>query len=512
MRKTVLPPPLAIIYLRLSDLRLEDLDEKGDGKTFGDREKKLREFADRLGWPVLKVVIENDVDRKTGKPRPASAFKRRRVTLPNGSIAMRVWRPGFRSILDDFTHGRATALLAEDLDRVTRDPRDLEDLIDVAEAKKINARSLTGSLTLTDGGTSNEITIARFMVTSGNKASRDTAQRVADARERQAVNGLFGGGVRRFGFEPDGITHRPTETEVIAEYSERVVQLAASTDDELSLRMLAAELREQGVLTATGKPMRAAILREYLLRPRNAGIMVFRGEEIGKAPWEPIVDLDTFRAVERVLTDPARKTSPGPTPRWLGSGLYVCGVCENPSLRVGRNGGHGTPSYVCFTSRHLARNALLLDQFVQDTLLARVSQPGFVEQFIPRRVGSEVDVATLQAEAHKIRINLNGLAEDRAMGVIDRAQMIKGTQRGKDRLGEIRQLLADAASDSPLRPFIGADDVRAVWQLQPLATKRAVLDTLAKVAVHRTRPGAKRLDPDAIDIAWKQPRDLHTSA
>ena len=41
--------------------------------------------------------------------------------MPDGTVKMRVFRPGFRSVLDDLTGGRANALLAEDLDRVCRD-------------------------------------------------------------------------------------------------------------------------------------------------------------------------------------------------------------------------------------------------------------------------------------------------------------------------------------------------------------------------------------------------------
>ena len=108
------------LFIRLSDLRQEDLNEDGTGKTFGDRERRLRELADRWGWQVVKVVVENDVDPKTGKARPASAFKRSKVTLPDGSTVMRVIRPGYRGILRDLQAGVANGLLAEDLDRVLR--------------------------------------------------------------------------------------------------------------------------------------------------------------------------------------------------------------------------------------------------------------------------------------------------------------------------------------------------------------------------------------------------------
>jgi DNA invertase Pin-like site-specific DNA recombinase len=90
-------------------------------------------------------------------------------------------------------------VLAEDLDRACRDPRDLKDLIDACEQHRASARSLSGSLTLTDGGTDAEITMARMMVTMANKSSRDTSRRVPDARERLAGQS-YQGGKRPFGY------------------------------------------------------------------------------------------------------------------------------------------------------------------------------------------------------------------------------------------------------------------------------------------------------------------------
>ena len=133
------------LYLRLSDFR-------DDSDGFEGREKRLRAEARRLGWRVHRVVVENDLIGNgdgNGRSRPASAFKRRKITTPSGEVKYRVIRPGFRSILDDLTARRATAMLAEDLDRAMRDPRDLEDLIDAAEATGASARSLSGSLILT---------------------------------------------------------------------------------------------------------------------------------------------------------------------------------------------------------------------------------------------------------------------------------------------------------------------------------------------------------------------------
>ncbi|MBA3311299.1 MAG: recombinase family protein, partial [Nocardioidaceae bacterium] len=108
-------PTRAAILVRISD------DRAGEAAGVGRQEKDARALADRLGWQVGEVIIENDV----------SAYKRRTVTLPDGSAALRVVRPGFRRLLELLALGQVDGLIAYDLDRVARDPRDLEDLIDV---------------------------------------------------------------------------------------------------------------------------------------------------------------------------------------------------------------------------------------------------------------------------------------------------------------------------------------------------------------------------------------------
>ena len=113
----------------------------------------------------------------------ASAFKRRKIKTPSGRVELRVVRPGFREILDDITTGRVNGLLAEDLDRACRDPRDLEDLLDACAQTGASARG-SGSLMLTNGGNDGEQFMARVMVAIANKSSSDTARRVAEGRER----------------------------------------------------------------------------------------------------------------------------------------------------------------------------------------------------------------------------------------------------------------------------------------------------------------------------------------
>jgi DNA invertase Pin-like site-specific DNA recombinase len=467
-------PIRVILYLRLSDSR----NEKG---SFQDREKKLRARARQLGWTVLSVVIENDL--MPGGKKSASAFKRRKVTLPDGTTAMRVLRPGYRSILDAMAAGRAEAILAEDLDRTMRDPRDLEDLIDVVESRKLYADSLSASLRLTAGGTDSEITMARLLVAVANKSSRDTSRRVSDARERKATSGRYcGGGKRPYGFDRDGETVRPDEADVIAEMAAKLVQGA-------SLRSLVAELRERQVSTVTGVPWSVPTLREILARPRNAGIAVHRNEEVGEACWDAIIPVDTLRSVQRIIRDDSRRLGPGPAPRWLLTNIARCESCDtHPGMVCGKS--PVGPNYRCDPSGHISINAGKLDDFVTRMLLARVTEPDAEKLLLAKDARPDIDAAALRREAASIRKNLKGLAEDKALGLIDRPQMIAGTAKGKARLEVIELELNASTADDPLVSLVRASDPRVVWGGMSLATRRLVVVRL--VPVLRVGPSRHR--------------------
>ena len=213
----------ADLYLRLSDPPRGALD---------GREAKLRAAAAALGWQVHRVIIENDLSRAKGqrRPAPASAFKRRRIQLPNGTYALRTVRPGFRSMLADLGTGQVQAVLAEDLDRLLRQPRDNEDLLDAVELAHATVRSISGSITLTAGGTDTERMTARIMAAVANKSSADTARRVSAARDRLATQSWHGGR-RPFGYEPDPdapqyhkrLRQVPAEAAVIRRYAKAIL-------------------------------------------------------------------------------------------------------------------------------------------------------------------------------------------------------------------------------------------------------------------------------------------------
>ncbi len=295
------PPKHPALLVRISD------DRDGDKAGVGRQEADARALAERLGWPQGELFVENDT----------SAFKRRTVKLPDGSTGLRVVRPEFRRLLEAITLGQVDGLIAYHLDRVARDPRDLEDLIDAVEQTRIPVESVTGSLRLSSDA---DITMARIGVAIANQSSRDASRRIRRKQEELAEQGQYGGGgARRYGYEADGVTLRESEAKVLRYAAQRVL-------DGASVTRVCRDLDEQGHRPVKAEKWSSRTLWDQLTSARIAGLRKHRGEIVGEAAWPAILDRDTWERVQVALN--ARR-SPGARrelSHWL-SGLLFCAHC-----------------------------------------------------------------------------------------------------------------------------------------------------------------------------------------
>lgn len=477
------------LYLRLSDIRPGDVD------TFEDRLEKLRKKLAELGLTEGEVIIENDwTRRKDGERGSASAFKTRKVTTPNGEVIYQVIRPGFDEILKRLGANRSHAILAEDLDRVVRNPFDGERLLSTVKQTRASAYSITGTLKLTDGGTSDEQFMARTLINVAWKASEDTARRVRDARERQARNGRFGGGRRPFGFDKDGITPLTDECLVIETASRMVLQ-------GISLRSIAKELRESAVPTVTGTPWTPETVKDILIRPRNAGQMVYRGEVVGDAPWQPIVRPEVFEQVRRILTDPARKTvntGHGRARKYLGSGIYLCGSCDDGTpMRV--NGGQKrAPRYVCKSGPHLIRDQKTLDTYVRG-VVAELLTDGALAAMLSN---DDVDVEALREERAVVEATLKTLAHDHyTLKLIDRASFLQENEANQRRLEDINRQLTQAVLDNTcVAEVLKASSPAGAFLAAPLSVQQVVIKELVTITLVPIGRTGRGFHPEGVRI------------
>jgi DNA invertase Pin-like site-specific DNA recombinase len=494
-------PRKAVLLARISDAR--------DGDTHGvdGQVADLIAYAARIGWQPgprdTHVIVENDT----------SAFKRRKIAVPgHDRPVLRTVRPGYRRVLDMLHRGEADGFIAVDLDRTCRDPRDLEDLIDVVESRspRIPVESRTGSLRLANDA---DVTMARVMVAVANKASRDTARRVAARREQKAAAGVYGGGKRPYGYGvPTGETDQKTGRLVLD--MNKLVEAEAAEVRRWADLLLAGEsmasilrsLRERCVPTVTGAAWSSRAVRDILRRPRNVGMAVYRGQEVGPAQWPAIMTEDVWRAVVALLDSDGRRTSPGNQPRWLGSLIFRCGVCDDGQtvyVGGGRSSHSKMPTYVCRSHGHLRRLASAVDDLVARVIIERLSRPDAVDLVAPR---PGRNTAALASEANSLRARIEEAADLWESGALPAAAVKARTTRLRERLTAIEAELASTARSNPLAGLAGQPDVAERWPQLPLGQQRAILRTLMTVTLLRSRPGRQPnggyFDPESVLIDW----------
>ena len=494
----MLAVPTADLYLRLSDFGVEE--------AFDGREAKLRALASALGWDIHRVIVENDmVPTKDGRMRPASAFKRRKIRTPSGGVKLRTVRPGFREVLEDITTGRANAMLAEDLDRVVRDPRDLEDLIDACELRKASARSLSGSLTLTEGGTDSEITTARFMVAVANKSSRDTSRRVKEKKEALHGQSYTGGG-RPYGLVPVKDTEKYHRNLMLVPDEAEVLRAAARDilDRNLGLFSIVNDLNGHDIPTVRGGKWTSQTLKQALLKPAVAGLAVHKGN-LKPAPWPAILEVDVWQSLKDKLTDPDRRTSPGNQPRWLLTFTATCGICnDGTTVTVTGSSKTGTDcsrrGYQCRRSAHLRRNARNTDAYVEEIIVRHLDKNG--QDILKPPVRQGIDTSKLRAEAKRLRERKAAQIRMHAAGDIDDADLAVGMREIRDRLAVVDAQLRQSSAPDPLAEFRD-QPARAVWHSLPMERKRAIVKLLADVVIMPSAQRGRGFDPDSVVVTLK---------
>jgi DNA invertase Pin-like site-specific DNA recombinase len=459
-------PVRAALYVRISD------DREGEEKGIARQESDGRKHATTLGWTVAEVVPENDL----------SAFKRRRVLLPDGTRALRVVRPGFRRLLDMLSSGEVNGLIAYDLDRACRDPRDLEDLIDVVEQHHCHVTSVTGSLRLANDS---DITMARVMVAIANKSSRDTARRVARKHEELAEEGKVGGGGRRpYGYERDGMTVREDEARIVRWMARRVLA-------GWSQSRIADELNRRGVQPSMAKEWNVRSVASILKGPRITGLRRFRGEVVGEATWPAILDRDTWEAVCTTLAEHSG-TSGNTLVRWL-TGVLVCDLCG--SHLEGGTGNNG-PRYWCAPRRggcgKIAIAGLQTEAEVQRQILDYLAEPGVLARL--RSAYSTSAVKTARETLAEDEQQLKQLAGMWARKELSFAEYGEARRIIADRVAASRALVS-ASLPRTVRTLLAGGDVRAGWATLGPAGKRDVV--LAVLPGYRvlTHFGPKRFNP-----------------
>lgn len=446
----------AAVYLRIS------LDQTGEGLAVARQREQCQQIIEQRGWTAVAEFVDNSISASDARKN----------------------RPGYDALVKAYEAGRFDALVTYDLDRLTRQPRQLEDWVDAAEGKGLALVTANGEADLTtDAGR----LFARIkMAVARSEVERKSARQKAAALQRAQL-GRPPLGVRLTGYTPKGETI-PAEADVVR----RIFKLFHGGE---SLKSTARILTEGGVTARNGKPWNPSSVRDILTNPRYAGRAVYDGQVLEgvRGNWEALVTDDVFDVVQARLSDPRRRTQQGTDRKHLGSGLYLCDECG------ARVTGFAGSQYRC-KATHVNRVRAGVDQYVMDVVAERLSR-GDAAQLL---AGPDKALAPLTDRARQLRDQIAAADADYDAGYIDGVRYHARTERVRADLEAVEREMRGHQTGTALDEVLAAPDPVAAFVGGSLMAKRTVIETLCEIRLRRGRHGSKVFDPETVQITWRR--------
>jgi site-specific DNA recombinase len=461
----------AAIYARISS------DPEGDRLGVGRQVADCEALAARRGWTVADRYIDDD----------RSAYSRRP-------------RPEYRRMLSDIEAHVVDAVIVYNLDRLHRQPKELEVFFEVCDAANLaDLASVEGEINLAshDGRFQ-----ARIMGAMARKSSDDQSRRIRRKHLELAQAGEpAGGGTRPYGYRADRRTVDPDEAVVVREAAARV---AAGG----SLRSTATELNERGVRTVTGRPWSVQVLRRMLMSPRLSAQRAYGGEVVAHGNWEPILTPEQTASLRAILGDPARLTRRSVRRYLLAGGLLRCARCG--AVMVARPRDDGSRRYVCPKGPGLpgcGGTYILADpveQFVADAVIHRLDTPELAAA-LAGKAREDASTADLQAELDRDQAQLEELANAYGERALTLGEFLTARKPIERRIDTARRHLSRRTQRMAVDRYVGdGSALRGAWPELPLTRQRAIVaGVLDHVDVGAGRRGRNLFDPTRLAPVWR---------
>lgn len=484
----------AALYLRQSQ------DRSGKEEGIERQRSRCAALAELRGWEVVEEYVDNDTS----------------ATKPRGVGT------AWHKLMIDAQANRIEVIVAVDMDRLLRTLRDLVGLIDLG----LKVVTVDGEIDLTSAD-------GTFRATMTTALARFEGQRKSE-RQKRANSDRRDKGVPTPGRVPYGYLWVPTKErdtrgnpsayDIDEERANDVRAMYESFLAGVALGSICRDLNTAGKRTIPSKSnpegvrFRPTTLRRILLSPYYAALLPLPSEDGGAydqgaisrdncvdGNWPAIVTPEEWQEAKGRLEHPERRTSPGPSRKWLLSGLATCGVCGE-AIRAG-GGEAGIHSYRCRSMAHFMRRGVPLDDFIERVIVARLSRPDAVDLLTKHERG---DVEALRVERRRLELAVRQAGDDEQDGLIGRPERVRLTKRANARIAKIDDDLKRGVDVDALGAVVGQVDVSAAWNALTLGHKRAILEALMTVVVHSVGQGNRRVLSDeamakTIEIVWHEP-------
>lgn len=444
-------PTRAAVYLRISR------DRTGEGLGVERQQEDCIELAERLGWEVSELYVDNDTSAMSSKPRPE-----------------------YQRMLRDLEEGKAQAIIAWHPDRLYRKVTDLGTLVEACKRNNIQVSTVrSGHVDLT---TASGRLVAGLLAQVAMYEGEHKAERWVRAwRQGREQGRHVNSGTRMFGYTRDG--------EVIEEEAEIARRMARDILNNVPLLTLSRRLSVEGILTTRGSVWRPGTIKQYLTNPRLAGYSTLKREVVAEGKWQPILDRDTWETVRAFLTSRTRPYAPRVS---LLNGLIFCGKCET---RLITSGARGKRTYRCSDRPGingcggLSGYAEPIEEIVEAYARAKLADPKVRASVMRLHTQASPE---LIAEMNAIEERIRELEASLDNPEVPMQAILRAIDRSKERLGELQSHVTITRPTQLPDPDTWPEDLER--------RRRLVELVVAKVRLNPAEGRPRTFDPRRVGI------------
>lgn len=480
----------AAIYCRIS----RDAEQEGLGVA--RQEEDCRALVAREGWTLVEPpYVDNDISASTLSKKA---------------------RPAYAAMLAAARAGEIDVIVAYSNSRLTRRLLELEDLIVLHE--QVGTRLVTVVSGSDDLSTADGRMTARIKASVDAAEAERTAERLRRAFLAKAQRGATNQGVRPFGWADDKKALNTREARLLRKAIQDVI-------DGVALREIARRWNAAGVTSTRGRAFTQTSLRQMLRNPRLAGWRVhqFRcarcpavgtsdaitkhhkqtghtgrdkaiardadGQPV-RGEWTPIVDQDTFDALQAALDGRAPKERKGAR-KYLLSGVVRCGVCGAKMHGTRTREGH---AYACGEGD--TDHSVTVAGRQTDALILHLAEQRLASEDL---TAEHVEDAPWEGDARLRAIpgQIRELMDAFQGGVLSGAVVFPQVQALEAEQGRLQR---ERPAATP-RPVKVAPEALGTLDLD--RQRAVVASLLAAVTVEKAPHRGARWTPDRLRVAWR---------
>lgn len=377
-------------YLRVSD------DKRGTSGSIEQQLDELGEDSDEHGWVLGDPYADDGISASEYGVKVRGDFARLITDLESrtfGATILGVWEGS----------------------RFSRQIREWMPALDAMAAAKVRVW-VSGDRLYDPANPTEKNKLLRIALDAEDESHRTSRRVLRDVR-RGAKDGRAHGwvpwGYRRI-YDP--ITRKLVRQEIVQEEAEVVRTIYRRLLAGDALRQIARDFEGEGVRSRTGRVISAQVIRDWATSPTYVGLRRHQPKDRGRrggalypAQWPAIVEMEQWEDVQRLLSNPKRKTERPGLGKSLLSFTATCGVCLGPMSTSYRD-GQGGPHYRCHQRSCVQINRELLDRVVEARILGFLGQKELIE-FADARKTSDPELKRVQSELADVKRQLRELGE-----------------------------------------------------------------------------------------------------